>query len=112
MPTLKEYRAVFYEVSGKLSDVSRQLAFAAIAVIWLFKKDAGNHLSIPHELVLPAVLIVLSLSLDLIQYCWSSLTWYLVYRGLEKRGVGEEERRHHSVWLERPITFFFGLKSL
>lgn len=34
--TLSDYLASYYELSGKASDVSRQLAFAGIAVIWVF----------------------------------------------------------------------------
>jgi hypothetical protein len=110
MPTLKEYRADFYTFSGKLSDVSRQLAFAAIAIIWLFKSEAENRLSIPRELVLPGVLVVCSLSFDLLQYCWASITWYFVYRGLEKRGLPEDEQQRQGVWLERPISIIFWVK--
>jgi hypothetical protein len=110
MPTLRDYRTDFYTFSGKLSDVSRQLAFAAIAIIWLFKNDTGGRLSVPPELILPGALIVFSLTLDLIHYCWSSITWYVVYRGLERRGATEEEDVRHSVWLERPISVIFWIK--
>jgi hypothetical protein len=39
--TVEDYRKTSYEFSGKASDASRQLAFAAIAVIWLFKTDTS-----------------------------------------------------------------------
>jgi hypothetical protein len=35
---LQDYRNDFYLFSGKASDISRQLAFAAIAIIWIFKR--------------------------------------------------------------------------
>ena len=50
---LQGYRADFYTYSGKASDLSRQLAFAGIALIWLFKKDDAGRLSIPPDLVMP-----------------------------------------------------------
>jgi len=36
---LQDYRDDFYTYSGKASDISRQLAFAGIAIIWIFKKE-------------------------------------------------------------------------
>ncbi len=108
--TLKEYRADYYTFSGKVSDLSRQLAFAAIAIIWLFKTDTAGQLTIPHELVLPSILIVLALGLDLLQYCWATVTWYAVYRRLEKRGVSETEEITHSEWLVLPMSLIFWLK--
>jgi len=33
---LKEYKADFYELSGKASEINRQIAFAGIAIIWIF----------------------------------------------------------------------------
>jgi hypothetical protein len=44
MKTVADYQKDSYEFSGKASEISRQLAFAAIAVIWLFKTDTptGN----------------------------------------------------------------------
>jgi hypothetical protein len=110
MTTLNEYRKTFYEVSGKASDVCRQLAFAAIAIIWLFKRDTGSGLAIPSELIFPGVLVVAALGLDLLQYCWSAVTWYFFYRSLEERGVAETEEVRHSVWLERPISLIFWIK--
>jgi hypothetical protein len=44
---VEEYWKTFNEFSGKASEINRQLAFAAIAVIWLFKVDtpAGHRRS-------------------------------------------------------------------
>jgi hypothetical protein len=39
---VEEYWKISNEFSGKASDISRQLAFAAIAVIWLFKIDTQS----------------------------------------------------------------------
>jgi hypothetical protein len=109
---LAEYRKTFYEFSGKASDVSRQLAFAAIAVIWLFKSDlkGGEHLTIPHALILPGILIVTALAVDLLQYVLASLIWRLYYRCLEKKRVPADADVQHSPWLEIPITALFWVK--
>jgi len=104
---LTEYRNDFYTYSGKASDLNRQLAFAGIAVIWLFKKDSSGELTIPRDLVFPGMFIVVSLILDMLHYCVASVTWRLFYRSKEKAGVNEEIEITHSVWLERPMWFLF-----
>jgi small-conductance mechanosensitive channel len=109
---LAEYRQTFYEFSGKASDVSRQLAFAAIAIIWLFKNDlpGGGQLTIPRALIFPGILIVTALAADLLQYVLASLIWRLYYRYLEKKHVRPEADIQHSPWLEIPITALFWIK--
>jgi hypothetical protein len=108
---LEDYRETFYSFSGKASDLNRQLAFAGIALIWLFKKDSIGGLSIPHELLLPAIFIVLSLAFDMGHYIVASVIWRLYYRSKEKLGIDEDrELKQHSVHLEWPIYFFFCAK--
>jgi hypothetical protein len=107
---LQDYRNDFYSFSGKASDVSRQLAFAGIAIIWLFKKDSIPGTSIPHELLLPGIFIVVALALDIFHYCLGSIIWRVFYRTKEKEGVSERKELSHSDWLERPIWAVFCLK--
>jgi hypothetical protein len=103
------YRQTFYEFSGKASDASRQLAFAAIAVIWLFKKETPQgQLTIPHELIVPGILVVAALAADLLQYTVGAGIWYTYYRYLERKGISETA--DHSSWLERPIRVLFWMK--
>lgn len=107
---LQDYRADFYTFSGKASDLSRQLAFAGIALIWLFKKDNTGQLSIPPDLVVPGIFIVCALGFDLIHYCLASLIWRWFYRSKEKEGVSEEAEIQHSIALEIPLWTLFCLK--
>jgi hypothetical protein len=106
------YRETFYTYSGKASDICRQLAFAAIAVIWIFKTDTGGRLTIPTDLVLPGTLVVLSLALDLMQYCLGTVIWYFFYRHHEKLRTPEDHEIKHSLWLDGPIHLVFWLKVL
>jgi hypothetical protein len=83
---LQGYRDTFYFFTGKVSDISRQLAFAGIAIIWIFKKDVpGTGLTVPRELLLPGVFIVLALGFDLLQYCIATVIWFFYYRIKEMR---------------------------
>jgi hypothetical protein len=34
---LQKARDTYYEYSGKLSDITRQLSFAGIAIVWIFR---------------------------------------------------------------------------
>jgi hypothetical protein len=94
---LQDYRNDFYTFSGKASDLNRQLAFAAIALIWLFKKDMGQQPTIPSSLVYPAIFVVISLVLDMLHYCVASIVWRSFYRSKEKQRVGERRNLQHSV---------------
>jgi hypothetical protein len=105
---LEGYRQTFYEYSSKASDIARHLAFAGIALIWLFKSDAGMEL--PAELLWPGLLIVAALAADALHYLSASVIWRAFYRFHEIRATDEGAELTHSVWLERPITALFFVK--
>ncbi|MGY4618583.1 hypothetical protein ACVWZ4_003810 [Bradyrhizobium sp. USDA 4472] len=107
---LQDYRETFYTFSGKASDMNRQLAFAGIAIIWLFKKEPMSGLTVPRELVFPGLLIAASLAVDMLQYCVASVLWRSFYRGKEKLKLAEDKEIFHNEWWERPIWIAFWLK--
>ena len=109
---LQDYRDDFYTFSGKASDLNRQLGFAAIAIIWLFKKDVAGQVTIPPNLIWPGIFVVTSLTLDMMHYCLASIIWRVFYRIKEKAGVGEDANITHDVWLERPIWVLFTAKII
>jgi hypothetical protein len=74
-----------YELSGKASDLARQLAFAGIAVIWIFKKEANTLVSIPAEFHFPLLCFVISLTADISQYVLGTIIWTLFHRYYEKK---------------------------
>ena len=109
MKTVADYQKDSYEFSGKASDISRQLAFAAIAVIWLFKTDTPTgYITIPPDLIWPGILIVSALAADLLQYVAGSLIWGSYARYLERKHIPGVER--HSKWLVLPIWGLFEIK--
>jgi hypothetical protein len=109
---LQGYRETFYTFSGKLSDICRQLAFAGIGLIWLFKKDNPVGLSIPRELFVPGALVVGALVFDLLQYAFGSILWRSFYQRKEKEKVGEDVEIDHSDSWEIPIWISFCLKTI
>ncbi len=71
--TLRSIRDRYAFYTGKASDIVRQLAFAAIALIWIFRGNTGTHL--PRDLLVVAILIVVALVCDLVQYIVGSVLW-------------------------------------
>lgn len=111
---LSEIRCAYEELSGKLSDINRQLCFAGFAIIWIFNKSIGDF-SVPQDLYLPAFLLCSSLFADLLQYIISSASWYIYY--LRKRSnnnndetieVDEPEKLNIIPW----ILFFIKISLL
>jgi len=111
---LSDYRAAYYELSGKASDVARQLAFAGIALIWIFHEAGGNPIAIPHPLVWPAALLISGLACDLLQYVSGALIWGAFHRYQEKRlGVDSKKTLSAPAWFNWPgILFFWGKLAL
>jgi hypothetical protein len=74
--------------------------------------DTNGQLSVPHELVLPGLIIVAGLLADLLQYFIGAIIWFIYYRVKEAQGVDENTELSHSVWLEAPIHFLFWAKAI
>ncbi|SRR5258707_3432280 len=85
MVTVDEGYEVSVEASDKASEINRHLALAGIAIIWVFKIDAGGGRQIvPSQLFLPGLLLVIGLALDLLHYVLKSEIWYRLTRKHEK----------------------------
>jgi len=85
MPKLSDYRDGYYEHSGRASDSARQLSFAGIALIWIFREPNGPALAVPSGLLLPAAFFVAALGLDLLQYFSAALIWSQFARHQERK---------------------------
>jgi len=72
---LEDTREIYYETTGKVSDLVRQLGFAGIAIIWVFKTQSDGRQIIPKGFLPAGILIVLALAADLFQYAASVQIW-------------------------------------
>ena len=108
---LAEYRSTYYEYTGKLSDIVRQLNFAGIAVVWIFKvgQETGG-IPFAQCLLWPMGLFVLSLGFDLLHYIYASIAWGLFHRCKEKNGVNESEEIQARREINWPTNIFFWAK--
>jgi len=77
---LSGYKDDYYYFTGKLGDINRQIAFAGIAIIWIFKKEDGENIILCKDLIFPSILFAIALACDLLQYIYQSLTWAIFYR--------------------------------
>jgi hypothetical protein len=105
---LQEARDNYVDHSRSASTVCRQLAFAEIAIIWIFRSAAeepGEPL-LPREFLWPGLLIVSALAADLLQYAWASAAWGIIARQREKTGSKEDAPG----WINWPTIFFFWVK--
>jgi hypothetical protein len=76
---LKEIQDDYYLFTGKVSDLTRQLALAGIAVIWIFRNPELQPNLIPDQLISPLIFLGLSLGFDLLQYVYQAIAWALFY---------------------------------
>ena len=83
----------YQQRSTTASTICRQLAFAGIAIVWLFRsnpKASALTAQLEPEFVLAALFIVFGLAFDLTQYIYGSLAWGILNRVLEKRNISRE----------------------
>lgn len=106
---LEAAREAYYTHSGKLSDVTRQLNYAGIGVIWVLRvgKDTGG---IKFDSSLMACLFLFSLGLfaDLMHYAFASALWGRFAYLREKDGfTNEQDCGHAPEWINWPALLLF-----
>jgi hypothetical protein len=108
---LCEFKKDYQWFSGKTSDVARQLAFAGIAIIWIFKQEGKPLPAIPRELLWPTILLALSLAADLLQYVSATIIWGSFHRYHEKKNLVVRDIKA-STKLNWPTNFLFYTKII
>ncbi len=109
---LSGFREVVDYFSSKASDINRQLTFAGIAIIWIFKKETGQIIDLPNFLYRPLIFFVLALIFDLFQYIIGFIIWKVFHRSQEKKGRKDDDDVLANPIYSYPIDFFFLLKII
>ena len=109
---IKECRETYYEHSGTTSSLVRQLGLVGIALIWIFKVDIEGIQKIPDELIPAGFLIVISLSMDFLQYSIGALIWGAYARCKENSEVDAEEEFEAPAYINWPALLFFWGKAM
>jgi hypothetical protein len=108
---LEDARAAYEALSGKASDIVRQMSLAGVGVIWIFKSAAGNSVSLEVPLLKAALFIFLALLFDFLQYLFGTITWFVYFRHQEKKGTREGAEFLAPPQLNWPTWVLFYLKS-
>jgi hypothetical protein len=113
MIKISKIKEDYYDASGKLSDIVRQLDFAGIAIYWLIRvgKDTGG-LTYSPSLRWPLALFIASLTFDLLQYFYKSVMLDLSNRYFYKKFKNEEHEVRWSKKRNWPTDFCFYSKSV
>jgi hypothetical protein len=120
MANLDHYKEAKEYYTSKASEVNRSLAFAGLAIIWIFRKS--NHDTsvilldtIPDGLEFSLIMLVLALALDMLHYVVGSVIWSIFYRVKEKlvktKKIKNDGIEANSI-LPNTIHVFFVLKIL
>ena len=110
---LGDARSAYEALSGKVSDIVRQMSLAGIALIWLFRTTPatpGRLAVINPELLRAALFVFLALTFDFLQYLVGTITWFLYFRHKEKQRVSEKHEFQAPPSLNWPTWTLFYLK--
>lgn len=98
--------------SQKLGDISRQLSFSGIAIVWIFTVNDGTQKKIPHVLLYPLGCFALALLFDLLHYTYGTIRDGVMNRYYEKKETGRETEtlpwRLDPKWNWPKLFFKFG----
>src|SRR5690606_16680086 len=109
---IADYRADYYGFSSKTSEIARQLSFAGIALVWVFKPQDAAPTAIPAELLLPAAFFVFALALDLLHAAYGTFVWGAFSRYHESLHIGAEDELDAPAWFNWPTLVLFWGKVL
>lgn len=105
---LRDARQAYDYYTGKLSDVTRQLCFAGVAVVWVFVVKESGSFSLASNLKISLGFFVTALALDLLHYLSSSVTWGIFHRYKEMCKTGEDAEFLAPLWINFvPLIFFW-----
>jgi hypothetical protein len=83
---LDTYIGEFYNFSGKVSDITRNLAFAGIGLVWIFKNGTiKNLIQVPSQLLFPLIFFISCLCLDFCHYIFKTIALFIFYKKLENK---------------------------
>ncbi len=109
---LKDARENYYDFSKKTSEIVRQLGFAGIALIWIFRAESNGKQIIPGNLIPAATLIVTGLAFDLLHAVVGTMVWGIYHRHKEKQGTKEQAEFLAPRWINWGTIFFFWAKTI
>jgi hypothetical protein len=109
--TLADARDAYEALSGKASDIMRQLGLGGLALIWLFHKDSAKGPVLDDGLLHAALFIFIAIIFDFLQYVVGATIWFRHFRRKEKEGLKDDTPFKAPPHLNWPTWALFYLKS-
>jgi hypothetical protein len=103
----------YQDRSATASTVARQLAFAGIAIVWVFSgaSPINGKLSVPQDLLRVGFFLVIALACDFLQYVWGALAWGVFHRSKETNLHSSPQTDFLApAWINYPAIAFFWAK--
>ena len=72
------------------SELTRQLSFAGIAIVWIFAVRTEGGISLPSGLIWACLLLSLCLAFNVLQYASAAVMWGRFYRQAERQYLTDE----------------------
>lgn len=109
---LSGYKKAYEDLSGLASTVSRQLALAGIALIWIFKTEVKGVYCLSTTLLIPSWILIFGLTCDLLQYVCGAIIWGSFHRYHEKKKaiIDDDPFLLANPYLNWPANTLFVLK--
>lgn len=105
---LKEVRDDYYHFSGKVSDLSRNLCFSGIAVIWILRTEPEKGIEFDRSLLFILGVFVVSLALDLAQFLTQTIIWGVYNKLNHIKGVKLDQEVNPKEWFNGlPLLLFW-----
>jgi len=110
---ISDLKATFYEASGTTSELSRKLAFAGIAVIWILRVgDNSGNIPFAAHLAVPLYCFVISLALDILQYIYKAVIYWALNTYFWRKHQNDEVDVSVSGYFNLPTHLFFWGKTV
>jgi hypothetical protein len=108
---LEDTRKAYQELSGKASELTRQLALTTLAIAWLFRKEGPPLMfRVPDPLFEAAKFAITALALDLLQYILASLLWGAFGQYKQNKGTSATDTFEAPNAINWPALFCYWLK--
>ena len=95
---LKDAREAYYNFSGTLSNINRQLALSGIAIIWFFVHPEKNQNFNFGTFKWAFIFFSVALFFDLFHYAVATVSWGIYHHYKEKK-VTEVEKFEAPTWI-------------
>jgi hypothetical protein len=99
----------YQDYSARTSENVRQLSFAALAVVWVFRPEKG--FAFPSGLLWAGTLAITALALDFLQSLYGTVAWGTLHRRKEREGVSSTAEFKAPRQINWPTNALFSAKS-